>query len=145
MRAPRLVILILLTAALAAGLPLLAQDEEGNPPTEFDTYWMVFLERGDDPPELDEEASAELQRQHLAHLSKVHREGYSLVHGPLEVPPEETLRGFVLYRGDMEQKKVEEMASADPAVKAGRLKARAVKWWTPAGAMRFGKPPRAES
>ena len=137
MQYPRLVTVMILTAVLCAGPQLQAQNAEGNPPTEFDQYWMVFLERGDDPPQLDEEASVELQRQHLAHLSKVHREGYSLVAGPFEVPTDEPLRGIVLYRGDLERDQVAELTSADPAVKAGRLKIRIMKWWTPAGAMSF--------
>ena len=78
-----------------------SQDSEGNPPRQFDSYWMVFLERGDDPPELEDSASADLQRKHLAHLSKVRSEGYALVAGPFEVPAEESLRGIVLYRGDL--------------------------------------------
>ena len=134
---PRLVTSTLLAAVLVAGAPLKAQDAEGNPPTEFDKYWLVFLERGDDPPQLDEEASAELQRRHLAHLSKVHREGYARVAGPFEVPDEEPLRGIVLYRGDLERDKVMELTSADPAVEAGRLKIRIMRWWTAAGAMSF--------
>ncbi len=134
--------LIVFAALLIAGTPLLAQDAEGNPPMEFDKYWMVFLERGDNPPQLDEEASAELQRQHLAHLSKVYRERYTLVAGPFEVPEDEPLRGIVLYRGDLERDRVVELASADPAVKAGRLKVRVMKWWTGAGVMTFAEPPQ---
>ena len=133
----------LLTATVVAALlaaPLQAQDAEGNPPQEFDRYWMVFLLRGEDPPQLDEEASADLQRRHLAHLSKVYREGYSLVAGPFEVPVDEPMRGIVLYRGDLEEERVVELASADPAVQAGRLKVRVVKWWTGAGALSFAKP-----
>ncbi len=73
----------LLTAALlCVPVPLPAQDAEGNPPAEFDKYWLVFLERGDDPPQLDDDASAELQRQHLAHLSKVYKEGSAMVAVP---------------------------------------------------------------
>ncbi len=105
---------------------------------------MVFLERGDDPPELDDGASAELQRKHLAHLSKVHREGYSLVAGPFEVPEDEPLRGIVLYRGDLEKERVVELASDDPAVRAGRLKVRVMRWWTGAGAMTFAVPAAEE-
>lgn len=131
--------------ALAMGwilsFPVWGQDADGSPPTEFDTYWMVFLERGDNPPQLDEDASAELQRRHLAHLSKVQREGYSLVAGPFEVGKEETLRGIVLYRGDLDETRVRELASADPAVRAGRLKVRILKWWTPAGAVSFPERP----
>lgn len=111
--------------------------EEAAPPMEFDNYWMVFLERGDDPPELDDEASAKLQRQHLGHLSKVFREGYSLVAGPFEVPAEETLRGIVLFRGDLSEEEVARLANADPAVQAGRLKIRIMKWWTGARALAF--------
>ena len=137
----RLLITIVLAAVLAVA-SLQAQDAEGNPPTEFDKYWMVFLMRGDDPPQLDEEASAELQRRHLRHLSKVQREGYSLAAGPFEVPADEPLRGIVLYRGDLEEKRVVELASADPAVAAGRLKVRVMKWWTAAGAVSFAAAPK---
>ena len=136
MHPSRLVISIILAAAVAAA-PLSAQDAEGNPPADFDPYWLVFLERGDHPPQLDEEASAELQRQHLAHLSKVYREGYARVAGPFEVPDDEPLRGIVLYRGDLERDRVAELTGADPAVKAGRLKIRIMRWWTSAGAMSF--------
>ncbi len=137
MRQLYLVVPIILAIMLLAVSPLQAQDAEGNPPAELDHYWMVFLERGDDPPQLDKKASAELQRQHLAHLSKVHREGYSLVAGPFEVPADEPIRGIVLYRGDLERDQVAELTGADPAVKAGRLKIRIMRWWTPAGAMSF--------
>ncbi len=119
----------------------MAQDPTGNPPAEFETYWMVFLERGDHPPELDKDASAELQRQHLAHLGKLWYDGYSLIAGPFEVPAEEKLRGIVLFRGDLTQDQVAELANADPAVKAGRLKVRVFKWWTGAGVMKFNPPP----
>ncbi len=140
MHPSRFVISTILAAVLFAGAPLQAQDADGNPPAEFDKYWMVFLERGDDPPQLDEAASAELQRRHLAHLSKVHREGYALVDGPFEVPDDEPLRGIVLYRGNLDRDRVAELASSDPAVAAGRLKIRIMKWWTPAGAMSFVRP-----
>ena len=137
------------TAVLALfwiAFPLVAGEEpaEGSPPVAFDQYWMVFLERGDDPPELDDEAAARLQRQHLGHLGKVYREGYSLVAGPFEVPAEEPLRGLVLYRGDLDREEVEELASADPAVRAGRLKVRVLRGWTGAGALRFEPAPDSE-
>ncbi len=134
---PRHLLTATVLAAVLTAAPLPAQDSEGNPPTEFDQYWMVFLIRGDDPPQLDEEASADLQRRHLAHLSKVHREGYSLAAGPFEVPADEPMRGIVLFRGDLEKERVVELASADPAVETGRLKVRVMRWCTPAGAMRF--------
>ncbi len=142
MHPSRLAVSILFAAAVAL-TPVAAQDAEGNPPADFDKYWLVFLERGDDPPQLDAEASAELQRRHLAHLSKVYREGYAKVAGPFEVPDDEPLRGIVLYRGDLERDRVAELAGADPAVEAGRLKIRVLRWWTAAGAMSFPAPPAA--
>ena len=126
-----------ITLVFLSAAPVAAQSAEGDPPAEFAQYWMVFLVRGDDPPELDDEASMALQRQHLAHLSKVYKEGYSLVAGPFEVPPDDPVRGIVLYRGDLERERVEELSSADPAVQAGRLKVEIKRWWTPAGAMQF--------
>ena len=129
-------VIFALVAALAVSSAR-GQDSEGNPPKQFDTYWMVFLERGDHPPELDDAASMELQRKHLAHLSKIKKEGYSLVAGPFEVPENEPLRGIVLYRGDLDSAAVVELASADPAVKAGRLKVRVMRWWTPGDALCF--------
>jgi uncharacterized protein len=128
---------LLFLGALLMSQASWGQDTEGNPPTEFDQFWMVFLLRGDHPPDLDEEASAELQRRHLAHLSKVYREGYALVAGPFEVPEDEPMRGIVLYRGDLEREQVIGLAEADPAVQAGRLKVEARKWWTAAGIMTF--------
>ena len=141
MHIPHLATPAILIAMLVAAAPLFAQDAEGNPPAEFDKYWLVFLERGDDPPQLEDEASAELQRQHLAHLSKVYREGYALVGGPFEVPDDEPLRGIVLFRGDLGRDRVADLAGADPAVAAGRLKIRILRWWTGAGAMSFPSPP----
>lgn len=133
--------LTLLAAALALAPAAAAQSAEGDPPTEFDTYWMVFLERGESPPQLDPEASAELQRRHLAHLGTMWRQGFALVAGPFEVPREEPLRGIVLFRGDLSRGRVEELAGADPAVEAGRLQVRAFKWYTGKGVLSFMPPP----
>ena len=47
---------------------------------------------------------------------------------------------MVLFRGDLERDEVGELAGADPAVQAGRLKIRILRWWTGAEAMSF-KPP----
>ena len=118
-----------------------AQEGGEQGPTEFDTYWMVFLERGENPPKLEAEAAADLQRQHLGHLGKVWQEGYALVAGPFEVSAEEPMRGIVLFRGDLEREKVVELASADPAVQAGLLQVRVFKWWTGADMLEFKAPP----
>ncbi len=56
------------------------------------------------------------------------------------MPADEPLRGIVLYRGDLERDRVAELAGADPAVEAGRLKIRIMRWWTAANAMSFAEP-----
>ena len=54
----------LILAALLAATPLQAQDAEGNPPTEFDRYWMVYLVRGDDLASANAGASHAGLRRH---------------------------------------------------------------------------------
>ena len=57
-----------------------------NAPTEFDTYIIGFLNRGPRAAEFSGEALALLQEQHLAHLAKLHQDGFALAAGPFEVP-----------------------------------------------------------
>lgn len=123
--------LLALLLALSAGLPA------AEAPTEFDRYWMVFLLRGDNPPELDAEASAKLQSDHLDHLGKLFNEGHALAAGPFTGGPAETMRGIVLFPGDYTEAEVREMAAADPAVTAGRLKVKVIGWATGADALDF--------
>lgn len=127
-----------LIACLLMALPVLGEDTSGSaPPFEMERFWMVFLERGDHPPALEPEALAALQQKHLAHLKKMWRDGYALISGPFEVPPEEPVRGISLYRGDLDREEVERLAGGDPMVQAGRLKVRVVGWWTGKGLMTF--------
>lgn len=119
-----------------------AQDAEGNPPEAFESVWCVFLDRGAEAPALDEERAGELQRQHLAHLGRLRREGLALVSGPFEAPADESTRGLVLLRGDLTFEEVSAIAAADPAVIVGWFEPRILRWWTPAESMRF---PQAEA
>ena len=115
--------------------------EEAAPPAEFDQYWMVFLERPETVPEMSEEVAAKIQRQHLGHLTRVWREGFTLVAGPFGAGPDDPVRGIVLYRGDLSEQEVRELAEADPAVVAGTLEVRLRPWYTGKG----GAPVRAAS
>ncbi len=114
--------------------------EESPVPKAFDTYWMVFLKKGE-ARDQNEEDSARIQREHLAHLKSLFDEGKLLVAGPLEVDADYAIRGLVIYPGDMDQETVRKLAEADPAVKAGRLKVEVIKWWMPKGVMKFEKTP----
>lgn len=106
-------------------------------PTEFDSYWMVFLERADDPPALDDGKRAEIQAAHLEHLGEQFRQGRAPVAGPFGGGPDEPLRGIVLFHGHFDADQVRAWAGADPAVAAGLLKVRVLPWYTEAGALDF--------
>lgn len=106
-------------------------------PAEMEKYWMVFLDRAPNAPELAPEQAAEVQKGHLAHLGKMWEEGYALVAGPFAAPPDERTRGIVLFRGDLEQAEVLRLSSEDPAVKAGRLAPRVLAWYCGKGVISF--------
>jgi uncharacterized protein YciI len=106
---------------------------EARPPEEFDEYALVLLYRGLNPPDLDEEESDRLQRQHLGHLSAMQHRGALLASGPFSDQPDETLRGLCLYRAGLEDAR--RMAESDPAVRRGRLRIVAFKWYIRKGAL----------
>lgn len=124
--------LAITTAAIHAAPPAFAQA-----PTEFDKHWMVFLERADDPPALDDEKRAEIQAAHLEHLGEQFRQGRAPVAGPFGGGPDERLRGIVLFHGHFDADQVHAWAEADPAVAAGLLEVRVLPWYTEAGALDF--------
>lgn len=108
---------------------------------QFDKYWMVFLVRPEAPKDHGKERNAELQREHLAHLTWLWEEGYALIAGPFGGKPEDPLRGIVLLRGDLEEERARELAEMDPRVKAGQLEVEIRDWYTGAGYMVFPKTP----
>ena len=129
-------LLLLLLAA-----PLMASAQQGErphaaPPTEFDTYQLVLLRRPAEPREYPEEKLREIQGAHLGHLRKMAMEGHLVVAGPFADQPDESLRGLALYRvGSVERARA--LASADPAVQAGRLEVEVMTWYTQKGALAF--------
>ena len=106
---------------------------EAGPPHEFDEFTLVLLYRGLNPPVLDEEESDRLQRQHLGHLQSMHDRGALLLSGPFSDQPDESLRGLCIYRIGLEDAR--RMAESDPAVRRGRLRIVAFKWYTRKGAL----------
>lgn len=133
--------LVRLASWFALLLPISVVNASDAAPLQFDKFYMVFLMRGDQPPALDEKAASELQASHLAHLDRLWREGFALIAGPFGGDKDDPLRGIVLFRGDLDIEKVRELASADPAVEAGRLKVDVRPWYTGAGYLAFPKQP----
>jgi len=93
-------------------------------------YFFCMLERGDRQDSLDAEAVARIQAGHLAHLTQLGKDGKICLAGPFEGGEE--WRGIVVYKVPTLEEALR-LASADPAVVAGRLKVRIVPWWAAVG------------
>ena len=145
--------LLLCVALFACLIALLAQSEPpqqpatrptATPPAQFDRYHLVMLVRGDNPPVLNAVESQQLQAEHLGHLKKMADEGHMLVAGPFAQQFDDRLRGMCLYNPSLTPERVRELAEADPAVIAGRLKVEVMDWYTAKGALAFPLANRTE-
>ena len=115
-------------------LKALEQSPEAEPPSEFDEYQLVLLERGPNPPQLDDEAALELHRRHLGHFRTMRAAGLMMVAGP--IGGDEAIAGICLYRaGSVERARA--LAEDDPAVRAGKFVARVMQWNTGKDALRW--------
>jgi uncharacterized protein len=101
---------------------------------EFDRYTIALLILRPDAPELDEEAAAELQDAHMAHLADLHEQGHLLAAGPLS---DEKFRGLTIL--NVEPERARELKEQDPAVQIGRFTVKVIPWMVPAGAMTFSR------
>lgn len=101
-----------------------------------DTTWMMkkyyfcMLERGESTDSLDSESISRIQAGHLAHLAQLGKDGKICLAGPFENGDD--WRGIVVYKVPSLDEAMK-LASADPAVQAGRLKVRIVPWWAAVG------------
>ncbi|HET8590401.1 MAG TPA: YciI family protein [Nakamurella sp.] len=98
-------------------------------------YTLTLLLLRDDAPVLTEEQESALQDAHMAHLSLLHERGELLAAGPVLGAPDRNLRGFGIYRGDVDR--VRTLTESDPAVRAGRYRTEAHPWMVPAGIVAF--------
>ena len=106
------------------------------PPAGLESYQLVLLRRPEHPREYAEDKLEEIQTAHLAHLRELAKAGKLLVAGPLGDQPDPRWRGIELFRVEtLEEAK--RLAEEDPAVKAGRLEAVVMTWYTEKGALSF--------
>jgi uncharacterized protein YciI len=105
---------------------------------DLDRYTFVLLKRGPRASEFTDEELDQLQEQHLAYLESMREQGHQIFGGPFSDQPDETWRGFSLYRTDLEETR--RLAEADPSVQAGRLAVDVMTWWTKRGALRLDVP-----
>lgn len=102
---------------------------------KLERYSLVILRRGPSwTPEVTP-AVEELQKQHLGHLQAMGKAGKMVVAGPFDDQADATMRGMCLYATPLEEARA--LASADPAVKAGRLVVDVLTWYTEKGALAF--------
>jgi uncharacterized protein YciI len=105
-------------------------------PINLESYQLVLLQRPEHPREYAEDKLEEIQQAHLAHLGQLAKSGKLMVAGPLGDQPDPRLRGLEVFRaGSLEEAK--RLAEEDPAVKAGRLEAVVMTWYTEKGALTF--------
>jgi uncharacterized protein len=102
---------------------------------ELDRYSFVLLRRGQRAEEFSDDQLKVLQAQHLAHLDAMTEQGHLVLAGPFSDQPDETLRGFCLYRTDLEETR--RLAESDPSVQAGRMAFDVMSWWTTKGSLPF--------
>lgn len=92
-------------------------------------YFMAFLKIGPIRGQ-NEEETALLQKEHLAHLTKMYELGYADISGPFD--DDGAIRGITIYNVPT-LKMADSLASADPMVKAGRLEIELHPWWAGKG------------
>lgn len=92
-------------------------------------YFIAFLKTGPIRGQNEEEA-AELQKGHMAHLTKMYELGYADISGPFG--DDGDIRGVTIYNVPT-LKMADSLANSDPMVKAGRLEIEIHPWWAGKG------------
>jgi len=97
---------------------------------ELEQFQLILLRRPDGAPAYDEQTTARIQREHLAFYASMREAGHVVTNGPVLDQPDEALRGIAIFAA-RSLDRAQELASTDPAVRAGRLAVEAMTWWCP--------------
>ena len=104
-------------------------DEKTQDTIIMQQYFIAFLKTGPVRSQ-NEEESAKLQQEHLAHLGRMYELGYADISGPFG--DDGDIRGITIYNVPT-QKMADSLANLDPAVKAGSLVIETHPWWAAKG------------
>jgi uncharacterized protein len=109
---------------------------------DLEAFELVLLRRPASAPDYPEAELERIQREHLAYHRRLREAGAVVTNGPVDGPPDPSLRGLTFYRtGSLDRSR--QLAEADPAVRAGRLTVEIMTWYCPPGTM--SQPGRAVS
>lgn len=123
------------TALIMAAEPAPPAPTPAATPFEFDNFFLVFLVRPENRPEISKEEGDRIQAAHIANIQRLHAEKKIAYAGPLEDFSGRNVRGiFILRTASLEEAKT--WVDTDPAVKAGRLKPEYLKWYVEKGALK---------
>lgn len=104
-------------------------NEESQDTILMQQYFMAFLKTGPIHGQNEEEVNT-LQKEHLAHLTKMYDLGYADISGPFG--DDGVIRGITIYNVPT-LKMADRLAKSDPMVKAGRLEIEIHPWWAAKG------------
>ncbi|NMH88851.1 YciI family protein [Flavivirga algicola] len=104
-------------------------DEKTQDTILMQQYFIAFLKKGPIRGQ-NEEETALLQKEHLAHLYEMYELGYADISGPFG--DDGDIRGITIYNVPT-LKMADSLANADPMVKAGRLEIEIHPWWAGKG------------
>jgi len=96
-------------------------------------YYMGFLKKGPQWSSTATPESNEIQKQHLAHLRRMHELGKLIVAGPFADNGD--IRGILVFRGKDTLDELKKLAEEDPAVKAGRMVVELHPWYVQDGVL----------
>lgn len=108
-----------------------AQEKPSEKKYEMKTYYLVFLKKGPNQTQ-DTTTLRKLQEGHMAHLNKMADAGKMDLAGPI-MKKDSELRGICVYNVATKEE-AEKLVNEDPMVKAGRLIAEILPWYSAKGA-----------
>lgn len=130
----------ILFACLLSGITisLQAQSKSASKQAEqIREYWFVLLVKGPNRSQ-DSATAANIQKGHLANITRLYNEGKIKVAGPFG--EEGDWQGIFIFDAASKEE-VEKMLKSDPAIAAGRLNYEIKSWYTaPMGSFVPGRP-----
>lgn len=111
--------------------PLLLHKDKEVKDGEMKQYFLILLKKGPIRNQ-DSTTSAELQKNHLANIDRLYKEGKIDLAGPMGHDGD--LRGIFVFNCETYEE-VMMHCSTDPAIKAGRLVVEIYPWWAGKGSI----------